>query len=215
MPQAINLVFTRCTDGNHAALQRWYNDHAQLLMASQQLQSAELFRSAHETTQIDYFCFYHFEALENFSAFDTGDVMAQVRDLSHAAPGRRSIEVVKRTQYERVLHRKWAHELEGHGGEIQASFQASLLTLSRGGMFENIRWLNDTLYALHLKYTLRCAEVYASEAGDQAELFVLLQSAQADPLPLDWHMLESDYAQRPNIHLLWQAQADRIGAWLR
>lgn len=209
MPPAINLVGTRCTDQNHAALQRWYNDHAQLLMASPQLQSAELFRLQHSTASMDYLCLYHFAAISEFPAFDSGDVMANVRELSNIAPGRSSIEIVKRTQYERMLNRRWSMEQGGH-------IQASLLALREGGMQEVVRWLNDVLYTLHLQIPLQSAQVYAAKMGntpERTELFVMLQSEQA--LPTDWHAWNSAYSARANTQAIWQTQAERIGQWLK
>lgn len=209
MLSAINLVCTRCTDGNHAALQRWYNDHAQLLMASPQLQGAELFKLQSTTASMDYFCLYHFEELGDFSAFDTGSVMSDVRELSNAAPGRSSIEIVKRTQYERVLHRRWA-PCTGMG-----HVQASLLSMPHQSMQEMLRWFNDVLYGLQLHHGLCSAQVYLAKSEQQLEIFVLLHTEPGVLLPADWHTVQSEYAQRPELTLLWQEQAKRIGQWHR
>ncbi|MBS7807414.1 hypothetical protein [Variovorax sp. PCZ-1] len=206
MPPAINLVCTRCTDGNHAALQRWYNDHAQLLMASEALRSAELYQLESTTAAIDYFCLYHFDQLDAFEAFDSGDVMSHVRELSQAAPGRSSIDIVKRTQYERVLHRRW-------NAEQGISVQASLLSLESASLHEATRWLNDVLYGLHLQQPLQSAQVYAMQQGKHSELFVLLETSRR--LPTDWHAQESIYAARADLRCIWQMQARRIAAWLK
>jgi ATP-dependent helicase/nuclease subunit A len=40
MPTLINLVATRCLDGDHAMMFRWYNDHVHLLMGCDALQEA-------------------------------------------------------------------------------------------------------------------------------------------------------------------------------
>jgi hypothetical protein len=175
-------------------------------MASPQLQSSELFKLASSTASIDYFCLYHFDRLSDFPAFDSGDVMSQVRELSNAALGRSSIEIVKRTQYERVLHRRWG---SGEG----ASIQASLLTLCEGSSQEAVRWLNDVLYELHLQKPLQSAQVYAARVAEQTELFVMLQSEQ--PVATDWHAWNSAYSSRANIQPIWQTQAERIGQWLK
>lgn len=197
-------------------------------MVSYQLQNAELFRLHKTTTSINYFCLYHFSRLSDSTAFDSGDVMAQVRDLSNTAPGRSSIEIVRRTQYERVLHRRWPADgtSEGLGGAVQAS----LLAIQGHKLQEATRWLNDVLYALHLVQPLQCAQVYATKLADHTELFVLLRStalmpassvpassvpASPVPLPLDWHMWASPYAQRPSLQLHWQAQAECVAQWLK
>ncbi len=207
MLQAINLVCTRLTDHDPALVERWYNDHAQLLMASPELHSAELFRFNSTTEGIDYFCLYHFASLEHFTAFDAGQVMAKVRELSNTAPGRSSIEIVRRTQYERLLNRLW---LVGEGGAVQVS----LFTLQKYASSEATRWLNDVIYALHLKHPLRSAHVYASTTNTH-ELFVLLHAVGSETFPIDWHTWESPYASKLNMQPVWQSRAERIAQWLR
>ena len=213
MPKAFNLVCTRCTDGNDAVLQRWYNDHAQLLMVSHELQGARLFQLKPEVALISYFCLYEFDGLEAFSAFDAGFVMQEVRDLSNAAVSRSSIEIVKRTQYERLLHRSWTsqHDNEAEGGKLQVS----LLSLQGNNTAQATRWINDVLYQVHSSHGLLSAQVYATSAvvGAPTELFVLLQSAKA--LPNGWHDWQSPYAARPEIALAWQTQAFNVAQWLR
>ena len=215
MPQAINLVVTRCTDSNHAALQRWYNDHAQLLMASQELQSAELFHLAQSPVQMDYFCLYHFAQLSAFEAFDRGEVMTQVRDLSNAAAGRSSIEVVQRTQYERMLNRSWPVQVSEPGSAKHTHFQASLFCVPSAAWSETTRWLNDVFYQLHVHQGLLSAQAYAHDAGQHLEFFVLLQACHAHALPHDWQMQESAYAARPSIRARWQSLALPVAAWRR
>ena len=208
MPTVINLVCTRCTDGDHGALQHWYNDHAQLLMASRHLRSAQLFQLQQTTADIDYFCAYEFSGFDDFAAFDSGSVMQEVRNSSNAAAGRSSIEIVKRTQYERLIHRRWIAEGAG-------LVQASLFALQSGNLSEVTRWFNDALYALHLKQPMQSAQVYAAATPGGFEIFVVLQAAGASPLPLDWHASESQYAARPSIEVVWQASAECIAQWLR
>jgi hypothetical protein len=206
MQPAINLVCTRCTDGNHSGLQRWYNDHAQLLMASPQLQGGELFRLKETTERIDYLCLYHFASLADFPAFDSGQVMSQVRELSNAAPGRSSIDIVKRTQYERVLHRRWM-------ARDESNVQASLFQLPSALLPDTVRWLNDVVYALHEAGSVQSLQAYTAQAGECSELFVLLHTDQA--VPVAWHEASSAYVKRPELNLLWQSQAQRIAQWLR
>lgn len=208
MLPAINLVCTRCTDANTGALERWYNDHAQLLMASHALQSAELFKMISTAESIDYFCLYRFGQLSDFAAFDTGEVMAKVRDLSNAAPGRSSIEIVKRTQYERMLHRQWP------SSEDQDSrFTACLLAIKPSQLDRVLRWLNDVLYGMQISHGLSAAQVYAAPVDGSMELFVVLQSSWE--LPEQWYGATSDFAPCPDIQLLWQEQALPLAKWLR
>ncbi len=208
MTTAINLVCTRCLDGNHAALQRWYNDHAQLLMVSDKLQGAELFRLQETTARINYLCLYFFKQLNDFKVFDSGDVMRQVRDLSNAAPGRGSIEISKRTQYERLLHRRWSAQ---QGGSVQAS----LLLLPAEQRAQALRWANDAIHQFHLQQPLASAQVYAADQGSSVEFFVLIQSAGSAALTVDWLNMQSPFEAKPSIEVAWQSQAISIAQWLR
>lgn len=210
MPKAINLVCTRCTDGNHADLQRWYNDHAQLLMVSSDLQAAYLYQLKESINKINYFCLYEFEDLKAFSAFDAGPVMQKVRDLSNAAGGRTSIEIVKRTQYERLLHRRWPSS--GCAGDASHS-QASMLTVQGKDTEQVTRWINDAIYQLHRLHPLQLAQVYSSACGESLEVFVLLQSGQS--VPLGWQEWDSAFAPRPDTQLFWQVKVAEVAQWLK
>jgi hypothetical protein len=203
----INLVCTRCTDANIGALERWYNDHAQLLMKSSQLQGAELFKLERNTAGIDYFCLYHFLKIEDFTAFDQGDVMAQVRELSNAALGRGSVEIVKRTQYEGVLHRQWP-KLSDEG-----VLTACLMRVPLTEFDTVIRWLNDVLFGWHISHDLYHAKVFSALLDDSLELFVLLAAGQE--LPSAWHNTRSDFAPYPEFKMLWQAHVQSQAVWLR
>lgn len=46
MPTFVNLVATRCKNGDHAALLHWYHDHVHVLMQFDGLQRATLYRRA-------------------------------------------------------------------------------------------------------------------------------------------------------------------------
>lgn len=210
---AINLVCTCCTDGDRESLERWYNDHAQLLMASPQLLRAQLFRveQAEATSPSlpapDYFCLYHFSELADFAAFDSGLVMDRVRELSNAAAGRQSIEIVKRTQFVRVLHRQFASPSQA------ASVHAMLFTAPQQSAEALVRWLNDALYAASTRQALSHAQAYLAENAQGLELLLLSNGEQA--LPADWHLSPSPYAQRPDLLPVWRLAATPISHWLR
>jgi len=218
----LNLVGTRCTDGQYGALERWYNDHAQLLMASAQLQRAQLYRlqvqsgAAQAAVLPEYLCLYEFACWADFAQFDAGAVMAQVRACSDAAAGRSSVEMVQRSQFERLLCRRWVSQA---GADF---WQLGLLKVHQAGepavplaqQMQHIeRWLNDVVYGLHRSAQLVSAQVYASSRVDQVELFVLLQAPGA--LPLNWYEVGSAYAAQPGLQVIWQAQAQPIAQWLR
>lgn len=209
----INLVCTRCTDGDRASLERWYNDHAQLLMASPQLLQAQLFRVgsaeavAPSSPVPDYFCLYHFSRIADFAAFDSGAVMDKVRELSNAASGRQSIEIVKRTQYVRLLNRQFAAPAQPVGT------QALLFTAAQQSRESLARWLNDALYAASKRQSLSIAQAYLAETAQGSELLILVASEQA--LPVDWHLSHSPYAERPELVPVWRLGATPIGSWQR
>ena len=210
---AINLVCTRCTDGDRRALERWYNDHAQLLMASPQLAQARLFRVEHVEAASpslptpDYFCLYYFSKIADFAAFDSGPVMDRVRELSNAAQGRQSIEIVKRKQFVRVLHRQF-------GSPSQAvSVQAMLFTVPQQSIEPLVRWLNDALYTASTQQALSGAQAYLAETAQGLELLLLVTSERA--LPPNWHLSHSPYAERPTLQPVWRLGAALMFDWLR
>ena len=140
MHPVINLVSTRCTEGNHALLQRWYADHVQLLLSSPQLCSAQLHRCVqglhgHEP---DYVCLYEFANSGDFERFESSPEKAQATVLTNAAPGRGAIEIVQRIQFERLLHQQF-------GQAPMVSPQGFLIQLQATDTWcqSNIRWLSD------------------------------------------------------------------------
>lgn len=210
---AINWVCTRCTNGDHDGLTRWYNDHAQLLLASPQLLRAQLYRVTRADARIakptapDYFCLYHFARLDDFAAFDSGAVMNRVRTLSNAAPGRASVDIVKRTQYVSLLNRQFEHSAPTAGVE------AVLLTSATQDPAELVRWLNDVLYELSRRQQMASAQAYWSQQAQGGELLLIL-SMNHSPAA-DWYLASSPFAKGPSLDPVWALSAQPLAAWLR
>ncbi len=181
MNPAINLVCTRCVDGDHAALQRWYNDHLHLLLRAPELRLATLYRRVGEAAGApDYFCVYDFDSRAAFLAFEHGEAMAESRVATQAARGWGSIEIVQRTQYQRWLRRQWAAP-QVPAGQAPVFLAASLTAEPAAGALPQreqlVRWMNDRLHTTAPGWPLRAASMYLGAEG--REVFVLLECAAA------------------------------------
>ena len=76
----LNLVFTRSVDGDHAAMQRWYNDHIGILWRCESLQRATLYRrDADVAHEADYICCYAFPDEAGFLRYEHGDAREAAR----------------------------------------------------------------------------------------------------------------------------------------
>ncbi|TAG24413.1 MAG: hypothetical protein EAZ37_16385 [Burkholderiales bacterium] len=215
MPLAINLVCTRCTDQNHIALRRWYADHVHLLLAAPELRQATLYRCRQPLAgqPPDYFCMYEFASLDDFLAFEHGEPKARATELTNAAAGRSSIEIVQRTQYERWLHRKWPApaKKQGDAWRLAACFENEA-----GWQLDAQRWLADHLQALQGCTPLMGAQVFSSEG----QAFMVLDFAGGDAAVI-WQLLQDQlalpalYGQAQSIQIRWAANAVQWQAWAR
>jgi hypothetical protein len=214
----INLVCTRCLDGNHIALQRWYADHVHLLLAAPELQQAQLFRFAQPLAgqPPDYFCMYEFASMAAFEAFEHGAPKAQATALTNAAAGRSSIEIVQRTQYARWLHRSWPAPAHEWGATWRL---AACLQSDAAWSLDAQRWMADQLQALRSCAPLIAAQAY-SGYGQAEQCFIALDFAAGEAQAI-WLMLQALlaqpalYGQAPAVQTLWAASASPVQAWLR
>jgi hypothetical protein len=214
----LNLVCTRCLDGKHIALQRWYADHVHLLLAAPELQQTQLFRVTQPLAgpAPDYFCLYEFASMAAFEAFEHGQPKALATQLTNAAAGRSSIEIVQRTQYARWLHRQWPapSREQGQSWRLAACLQSEAL-----GPLAGQRWLADHLQALHSCAPLMAAQMYAAQTPEQ-QCFIALDFAGGDAQAV-WLMLQALlsqpalYGQAPAVQTLWASSAVPVQAWLR
>jgi hypothetical protein len=220
MPDApfINLVATRCLQNDHTVLQRWYADHVHLLLTSSHLQRAELFRCTHAWLGLapDYHCIYDFESHEAFFQYEHSVEKAQATELTNAAAGRSSIEIMQRTQYSRWLHRQWSAPTSS-----AAPTWRLVICLDKPSVWtlDAQRWLADHLQALRACTALKTAQCYTEhtrpshtlvaldfEGGEPAQVWELAQTLLAQP---------NSYGGAQACNMEWAASAVSLQAWLR
>jgi hypothetical protein len=215
----INLVSTRCVDGNHFRLQRWYADHVHLLMAAPEMQHVELYRCTLPLAgqSPDYLCMYQFASLEGFAAFEKGEPRAKASALTNAALGRSSIEILQRNQYARYLHRQWP--AIASSGSSTWRLAASLQSASNWTM-ETERWLSDQLEALRACTPLIAAQALVQHS-QASQCFITLDFAGGDA-PIVWQLLQDQlcentlYGQAPeSLRFDWAARAAWHLTWQR
>lgn len=192
--RAINLVGTRVIDARHADLQRWYSDHAMLLLRAPQLQDATLLQRLDGADAPDYLCLYTFADMADFLRFDHGAEMAEVRRLSQQAFGRDSVDMVERNQFERWLTRSWALT----PGDGERMVHAQRVRLDHAPPNETLRWLNDRLQSLSTRLPLRSARLYGAPASALfTDIFVLLEVCGRQPLPRNWWSPQDSGGEAP------------------
>jgi hypothetical protein len=213
-----NIVSTRCADGQHLALQAWYADHVQLLLACPPLLSAQLQRCTHAMLgePPDYVCTYDFRSPEDFELFERSDEKAQAGALTDAAAGRGSIQIVQRRQYARLLHRRY-------GSDQQPSPQGLLMELhvaSNQGTMATSRWLGAALQEAGAAMPMHAAHAYQSlQEPDALLLDVSLGACDARQAWDALHMLLQPpplYGQAPTQWtMVWAASRVPVMQWLR
>ncbi len=205
----VNLVATRCKNGDHASLFRWYNDHVHILMGFDGLQRAALYRRAAEppagdtTAAPEYFCVYDFASQADFMAFEVGDAREQARQILLGGWGKDGIEITQRTQFWRLGARMTTSAVAAGDG----LWQVQSLHLGAGPVPGVARWLGDRLHRVlaghdvgHLAWH---RAVDANDAGGDA--LVIAQTGVPASVP-------SPPALLPGW---WQGDGDnaRLNAW--
>lgn len=227
----VNLVATRCKNGDHAALLRWYHDHVHVLMRFDGLQRATLYRRA-ATPALTvtaaapaYFCLYDFASQADFMAFETSEAREQARQILLAGWGRDAIEITQRTQFWR-LGTRTALKAATVGDGL---WHVQSLHLGAGPAAGVARWLNDSLHraldaaaAGHLAWH---RAVDATDAGSDALVMVQTHHAQpSEPSPLPfggWLHNLKDGGQTAWGHapattaIAWQSPYHRLYVWGR
>ncbi len=230
----INLVATRCKNGDHATLFRWYNDHVHILMGFDGLQRAALFRRAAEapvgdaTAAPEYFCVYDFASQADFMAFEVGDAREQARQILLGGWGKDGIEITQRTQFWRLGARMTTSAVAAGDG----LWQVQLLRLGAGPVPGVTRWLGDRLHRAleghdvgHLAWH---RAVDANEAGGDALVMAQMgvpasvPSPSPSPLLPGWWLGDADTAglgawgYAPAVAAIaWQAPYRRLCLWGR
>lgn len=223
----VNLVATRCKNGDHATLFRWYNDHIHILMQFNGLQRAALYRRAAEPRAGDtaaapeYICLYDFASQADFMAFESSDARTQAREILLGGWGKDGIEITQRTQFWR-LGSRMTHNPAAAG---EGLWHVQSLRLGAGPTAGVARWLGDTLHrTLHAKAIGHLAwhrAVDATDAGGDALVVAqtaLAQASAPSPLQPDWWQGHGDdaWGHAPaTTAIAWAAPYRRLCAWGR
>jgi hypothetical protein len=217
MHPVINLVNTRCTDGNHALLERWYADHVQLLLTSPQLINAQLHRCTHSLygQATDYACAYEFASRENFELYEACAQRAQAAELTNAAAGRSAIEIIQRVQYRRLLHQRYAHA----AARAPQGLMIQLHTTDAQPL-ATVRWLSDAVQQARSAMSVHSAQVMVSL--DEPQRWQLHLGLGDCPVSQAWDVLQTllaqnaTYGQAPKEwQLQWAAASSPVMQWLR
>jgi hypothetical protein len=217
MHPVINLVNTRCTDGNHALLQRWYADHVQLLLTSSQLANAQLHRCTHSLhgQATDYTCVYEFASREDFALYEACVEKAQASQLTNAAAGRSAIEIIQRVQYLRLLHQRYAHAAD----RAPLGLMIQLRTTDAQPL-ATVRWLSDAVQQARSAMPVHSAQVMLSL--EEPQLWHLHLGLGDCPVSQAWEVLQTllaqsaTYGQVPQEwQLQWAAASCPVMQWLR
>lgn len=103
----VNLVGTRCRDGDAVALRRWYADHVHQLFAFDGLLEARLLarQGVGQGAAPECLCLYDFESATAFTEYEAGAVRAAAAADRALGWGRDGIEITLRRAYTRLYRR--------------------------------------------------------------------------------------------------------------
>ena len=231
----VNLVATRCKNGDHAALFRWYNDHVHILMQFDGLQRAMLYRRAAQAAAGDaaaapeYICLYDFASQADFMAFEASEACGQARQILLAGWGKDGIEITQRTQFWRLGTRLAHNAVNAAESNGQGLWHFQSLRLGAGPVAGVARWLNDSLHrALDAEAIGHLAwhrAVDANDAGGGALVVAQTGSTQAlapSPWQPGWWLGDADdgghgaWGEAPaTTAIAWQAPYRRMCVWGR
>lgn len=210
----LNLVFSRSCDGDHTALQRWYNDHIGILWQCDSLQRATLYRrEADVAHEADYICCYAFPDEAGFLHYEHGDAREAARLVIVNGWGKDGIAITARRQFRRV----WSQSRRSQPAPLQTVLA---LHLGAGPWPEVSRWLLDRLHGLLASGQVSSATLMrapdASDAG--GELLLWLGSDQ--PLADVHGWLEQAqpgvWGQPPaSVERLWAWRGRQVSDWVR
>ena len=216
MPTLINLVATRCLDGDHAMMFRWYNDHVHLLMGCDALQEATLYRrsSAEQEGGAQYLCLYRFGSHADFMAFETSDARARAQAVVRAGWANTGLSILQRTQY-RLLGRSSAQATDG-------DYRFAGLALGAGPAPGAARWLHDRMHAAWGSAPGERAWMQAWGADDAGgDVLVLGQAGDTRAVAKAisaWpdEAVDPAFGERPGaVEVRWQADYGRLRHWTR
>lgn len=209
----LNLVFTRSVDGDHAAMQRWYNDHIGILWRCESLQRATLYRRdaavAHEA---DCICCYAFPDEAGFLQYEHGDAREAARLVIVNGWGKDGIAITARRQF----RREWTQTRRA-GAAVQTVLA---LRLGAGPWSEVSRWLLDRLHGLLVEGTVSSATlmraVDASDAGGDVLLWLGSDAPLADAHAWLENAPPDAWGQPPaSLERLWWWRGTQVSDWVR
>jgi hypothetical protein len=118
VPRTVNIVGTRCTEGDHRAAQAWYADHVHQLFAFEGLLAARLVQRVDglnppgadgaNAAAPEYLCSYDFASEASFQAFESSGVRAAAAADRERGWGRVGIEITQRRAWLRRYQREGA-----------------------------------------------------------------------------------------------------------
>ena len=221
----LNLVFTRSVDGDHATMQRWYNDHIGILWRCPTLQRATLYRRDAEVAQeADYICCYTFPDEAGFLEYEHGEAREAARLVVVNGWASEGLTITQRRQFRRGwTQTRRAGEGEGKGDRVMTVLA---LRLGAGPWTDVSRWLLDRLHGLLAAGTVGSVTlmraVDASDAGGDVLLWLGSQAPLANPHV--WLDVElpgmpgpvGEVGHRPvSVERLWAWRGQRVSDWQR
>lgn len=204
----LNLVFTRSVDGDHATLQRWYNDHIGILWRCPTLLRATLYRRDAEVAhEADYICCYTFPDEAGFLEYEHGDAREAARLVVVGGWASQGLAITQRRQFKR----EWTQRRRV--GEDDRVMTVLALRLGAGPWGEVSRWLLDRLHALLAAGTVGSATLMRAVDGSDAGADVLLWLGTQAPLA-DLHAwLQADLPGMPDPVGAAPAQVEPLWGW--
>ena len=210
----LNLVFTRSVDGDHAALQRWYNDHIGILWQCDALQRATLYRRDAEVAhEVDYICCYAFPNEAGFLQYEHGDAREAARLVIVGGWGKDGIAITARRQFVRL----WSQTRHPQPPALQTVLA---LRLGAGPWPEVSRWLLDRVHGLLSSGAATSATLMrgpaASDEGGELLLWLGSHAPLEDHHPWIHAPAANTWGQAPvTLETLWQWRGRQVSDWTR
>ena len=213
---------TNSLDGDHAMLQRWYADHAHLLMRFDGLQEARLFQRSDvrqgltaATPACHYLCFYTFASAEAFAAFEGSEVRSSAPVLGNPGWMKTGIHIAKRQQYRRITAR--TQGVPATPADAVLQLRSFRLTAQDWPPIE--RWLQGGIHQALQQDGVTEVQLYRCTAAPEGQAdYVSLVRTRVGAPAIDLCALgQTDaYGSPPeDAEALWQAHYQSVGHWIR
>ncbi len=212
----LNLVFTRSCDGDHASLQRWYNDHIAILWDCEALQRATLWRrESGRGNEADYVCAYAFADEAAFLTYEHGPAREAARQVLLDGWGRDGIAITERRQF----RRQWTQRRQP-GDALDALHTFWLLRLptpaTPADKAAQARWMADQVHHLLGSGNAHAATQMRAVSAEAGTTEVLLGLQSLGPLPDQPHWREGAWGQPPQaVSVPWRWSGRVVAEWSR